>query len=123
MTTNVPGDSLPPPLMSEKTTLIKNADCVVTMNKKREILQNASILVQGNRIVECPTQATTADEIIDATHKLVFPGFVNTHHHFFQTGMRFVPEMQSAPLGQWVKILGDCSRNFDEKDWYNCAAA
>lgn len=120
--TRLPINSILSYSMSEKTTLIKNADYVITMNDNREILENTSLLISGNRIVECPTQVTEADEIIDATHKLVFPGFVNTHHHFFQTGFRFVPEMQSAPLGQWVKILGERSKNFNEQDWYNCSA-
>lgn len=102
--------------------LVKNADYVVTSNRKREILKNCSFLIEDNRIVECPTNKTDADKIIDAKGKLVFPGFVNTHHHFFQTAFRFVPEMQSAPLGKWVAILGKYSKKLNAQDWYNSAA-
>lgn len=107
--------------MQKKTILIKNADFVVTMNDKREVFQNASVLLSGNRILECPSKVETADEIIDATGKIVFPGFINTHHHFFQTSFRFVPEMQNAPLGDWVAILGKYAVIMDESDWYNSA--
>lgn len=105
--------------MHEKTILIKNADYIVTMNKEKQTLQNASLLIKGNKIAECPTQVVSADEIIDASGKIVYPGFINTHHHFFQTAFRFVQEMQNAPLGQWVKILGGYAKNFDNNDWYN----
>ena len=29
-----------------------------------------------------------ADEVIDARDRFVYPGLVNTHHHFFQTFVR-----------------------------------
>ena len=102
-------------------TLIKNADYVVTLNKKRDIFKNCSVLIEDNKIIECPTNKTKADKIIDAKGKMVFPGFINTHHHFFQTAFRFVPEMQRAPLDKWVTILGKYSKKFKAEDWYNCA--
>ncbi len=103
------------------TILIKNADYIVTSNKKRDILKNASLLIENNKIIECPTNKTTADKIIDAKGKIVFPGFINTHHHFFQTTFRFIPEMQNAPLGEWVAILAKYSQKFNAEDWYNSA--
>src|SRR3989344_1615485 len=108
-------------MSKEKTILIKNADFVVAMNKNRDILKNASVLLSGNKILECPTDKQTADEIIDATGKIVFPGFINTHHHFFQTSFRFVDKMQNAPLDKWVAILGKYAVFMNESDWYNSA--
>ena len=107
--------------MHQKTILIKDADFIVTMDPARRILERASLLIQGNKILECPTQAVTADEVIDAAGKIVYPGFINTHHHFFQTALRFVPEMQNAPLGEWVRILGDYADHFTADDWYDTA--
>lgn len=101
--------------------LIKNADFVVTLNENRDIYENCSILIVGNKIVQCPTKVTKADKIIDARGKIVFPGFINAHHHFFQTTFRFVNEMQNAPLDRWVQILAKHSDNFNKKDWYNCS--
>lgn len=101
--------------------LIKNADYIVTSNKKREIFKNTSLLIEDNKIIECPTNKTTADKIIEAKGKIVFPGFINTHHHFFQTTFRFISEMQNAPLGEWVAIMAKYSKKFTAQDWYNSA--
>ena len=33
---------------------------------------------------------------------VVVPGFVNTHHHFYQTLTRNIPAVQDAPLFEWL---------------------
>lgn len=107
--------------MQEKSILIRNADFIVTMNGNRDVLVDSSLLIQGNKIIECPTNQTVADTVIDASGKIVFPGFINGHHHFFQTAFRFVPEMQNAALGDWVAILGKLCGCLTEDDWHNSA--
>ena len=37
--------------------------------------------------------------------QIVLPGFVNTHHHFYQTLTRVVPGAQDAVLFDWLKTL------------------
>jgi cytosine/adenosine deaminase-related metal-dependent hydrolase len=59
---------------------------------------DASVLVRGNTI-EAVGHATAlpshADEVIDCRNKVVLPGLVNTHHHFFQTLTRAVPRRRT----------------------------
>lgn len=43
-----------------------------------------------------------ADEEIDATGMVVLPGFINTHHHLYQTLTRNIPLMQDQPLFSWL---------------------
>lgn len=68
--------------------LIKNAT-VYTVNEQDDILYHASIAIDGGRIKkiykEGETISETAEKEIDATGKVVFPGFVNTHIHIFQS--------------------------------------
>jgi len=47
----------------------------------------------------------TADEVLDLKGHIVFPGLVNTHHHFYQTLTRAVPAAQDANLFNWLKTL------------------
>lgn len=70
----------------------------------REIVDGA-ILLRDN-VVEAvgPTSQLTAqaDEVVDARGLVLLPGLVCTHHHFFQTLTRNVPEAQEAELFDWL---------------------
>jgi imidazolonepropionase-like amidohydrolase len=59
--------------------IIKNAK-IYTMSESGT-LENADILIEGNKIAEVGRISEEADEIIDANGKLVFPGFIDAHSH------------------------------------------
>ncbi len=68
-------------------TLIQNAT-VYTVDSEDTVLENASILIDGTRIariLKAGEKLPDADKTIDARGKVVFPGFVNTHIHIFQS--------------------------------------
>jgi 8-oxoguanine deaminase len=91
-----------------RTLLIRDAECVVTMDDQRRELARASILVRGaaiEAIGPAATIATEADEVIDARGHLVTPGLVNTHHHMFQSLTRAIPAAQDAELFGWLRTL------------------
>jgi 5-methylthioadenosine/S-adenosylhomocysteine deaminase len=65
--------------------LIKDGT-IITMDKDNRILDKASLIISGNRILDIDkTDAIKrkyrADQTIDATNKMILPGLVNTHHH------------------------------------------
>lgn len=74
--------------MSEKI-LIKNARAIVTCDELDRVFYGADLLIDGPRIEKIgrglPEQGA---HVIDGTGKFVYPGLVNTHHHFFQTFVR-----------------------------------
>ncbi|MEG0779271.1 MAG: amidohydrolase [Oscillospiraceae bacterium] len=73
----------------EKTILIRNAKAIVTCDGEDHVYMGADMLVSGQKIVKIGVGLTdSADEILDATGKLLYPGLINTHHHFFQTFVR-----------------------------------
>ncbi len=41
-------------------------------------------------------------EVIDCSRHVIVPGFVNTHHHFYQTLTRNLPAGQDAKLFDWL---------------------
>ena len=72
-------------LMRAQTLKIEHACYVVTLDGERRIIQDGSILVEGQRIGRVGKAAeladAPADRVIDARHLLVTPGFVNGHMH------------------------------------------
>ena len=69
------------------TLLIRNA-VIMTMNPQEDILQG-DVLIENNRIVKVePNIGDTADKVIDASGKVLLPGFVQTHIHLCQTLFR-----------------------------------
>jgi cytosine/adenosine deaminase-related metal-dependent hydrolase len=93
------------------TTLIHHADCIVTMDATRREIMDGSIFIRDNVIEwvgsaeQLPMEALSAEQGISARGKIVLPGFVNTHHHFFQTLTRVIPGAQNAVLFDWLKTL------------------
>lgn len=91
------------------TLLVKNIHTLVTMDATRREIRHAALLVRDNVIEQVGTTSDlpqTADEVLDLQGRsVVLPGFVNTHHHFFQTLTRVVPAAQNCDLFNWLQTL------------------
>ena len=90
------------------TTLIKHADMLVTMDAERREIPDGGLYVRNNVIAQVgATQdlPTDADRIMDMHGHMLMPGFVNTHHHMYQTLTRAVPRAQNASLFGWLTTL------------------
>ena len=53
--------------MKKTSTLIKNADVVVTMDAHRAELKGASILIENGAITQVGNNLSSADEVVDAS--------------------------------------------------------
>ena len=90
------------------TLLIRNADCIATLDDARSELRGGSILVRDGFIEAIgPADALPlmADRVIDARGHAVVPGLVNTHHHMYQSLTRAIPAVQNAELFGWLRGL------------------
>ncbi|OAA88602.1 8-oxoguanine deaminase [Clostridium ljungdahlii] len=96
-----------------KALLLKNIETVVTFNDKDEILENVDILVEGPKITSIGKDLSVPDktETIDCTNLVALPGFVNTHHHLYQTLFRGIKEVQEKPLFPWLIGLYEFWKN------------
>jgi len=84
--------------------LINNPLLVATMNDEQDEFSRGHILIENDKITSIGSNdyQGDADEAIDASNMVVLPGFINTHHHFYQTLTRNIPRMQNAPLFSWL---------------------
>ena len=99
-----------------KRTLFENFDVVATMDATGREIAGGSVLVEGNRIVAVGSSALgiEADEVVSGEGKLLLPGFVNTHHHLYQSLFRTVPGASNAELFDWLVFLYERWKGLDE---------
>ncbi|MCG8485241.1 MAG: amidohydrolase [Clostridia bacterium] len=84
-------------------TLIKNA-YMITMDEDEGVIENGSILIDGQCIESVGRQEcfkdTSADRVIDAKGNAVLPGLINTHTHLPMTIFKGYGE--GLPLHRWL---------------------
>jgi len=86
------------------SVLLKNISKVVTFDNKDRIFEDIDILVVDNQITAIgkDLKAEDSTEKVDCRGCIVLPGFVNTHHHLYQTLFRGIKEVQEKPLFPWL---------------------
>jgi len=96
-------------------TLLAGFDRIVTMDAAGREIEGGYVLVEDNRIVDVgadPGQIE-ADEVVHGNGKVLLPGFVNTHHHFYQSLFRNVPGASDAKLFDWLRFLYERWKGLD----------
>ncbi len=77
---------------------------VVTMNKEMEIIENGSVYIKDDSIVQIGPKNTfseiIAEETIDARGGIIMPGLINTHTHASMTLFRGLAD--DMPLMDWL---------------------
>ncbi|WP_407310167.1 8-oxoguanine deaminase [Desulfosporosinus sp. SB140] len=96
-----------------KTLCLKNISRIYSFNDRDEILENCSILTNGSKIAAIGKDISFSNETeeIDCTGLVALPGFVNTHHHLYQTLFRGIAEVQEQPLFPWLIGLYEFWKN------------
>jgi 5-methylthioadenosine/S-adenosylhomocysteine deaminase len=62
---------------------------VMSMDPKVGDFVKADVLVEGKKILAVgPNLGASGATVIDATGRIVMPGFIDTHHHQFETALR-----------------------------------
>ncbi len=97
---------------------------VVTLGEKNRVLWNATVVTDGERVAavgdaaEMKRRFPTATSV-DCTGKIVLPGFICTHHHFYSTMARGMG-IPGEPASNFVEILErlwwKVDRALDEED-------
>jgi cytosine/adenosine deaminase-related metal-dependent hydrolase len=106
-------------------TLITDIAFLMTGNVLRQEVKDAYVVVDDNIITAIgtggPVLDAPADRVISGTRMLMMPGFVNTHHHLYQTLFRNVPQVEHAKLFDWLTFLYEYWKYIDEEAVYTSA--
>src|SRR5205807_1494264 len=82
-------DDPPPHSGKAGRRYIIRGGAVMSLDRNVGDFPQADVLVEGKKILAVGPNLTAADaEVIDATGRIVMPGFIDTHHHQFETALR-----------------------------------
>ncbi|MGN8875148.1 8-oxoguanine deaminase [Pseudoflavonifractor sp. HCP28S3_F10] len=95
--------------------LIRNARYVVSCDDNDTLYERCNILIRDNVIACIGPDLFPADEVIDASSMVVYPGLINTHHHLYQIFSRNLPEVQKMELFPWLTALYEVWKGLDEE--------
>jgi 8-oxoguanine deaminase len=99
--------------------LIRQAAYVATLDAQHTVLEDCDIFIDGREISAIgPDLDRTAAKIINASGMIVLPGLINTHHHLYQVLTRCVPEVEGAPLFEWLTRLYEIWRELTPEAIY-----
>lgn len=70
--------------------LLKNGTFLIHDGDNHVVSTDTSVLIQNGKIARIAQELECPDgcEIIDCTNKIVSPGFIDTHHHGWQTQLK-----------------------------------
>lgn len=104
-------------------SVIENISLLVTMNNSQERLADVSIVIEDNIITQITKEKVCqkCDKVIDGRNRIALPGFVNTHHHLFQSFLRHVPELQNQPIDIWIATVCSLTKKMDAEAHYHAA--
>lgn len=103
--------------------LFKNIDTLVTVDAANSVLRHVDLRTRGAEIVEIGMDLLPGEDerVIDASRLVIYPGFVNTHHHSNQTLQRCVPYVANAKLFDWLVGLYEIWRHLEPDAVYTGA--
>ena len=113
--------------MPNSTIKIEGAKFLVTVDPQRRLIQDGSILIEGQRITRVGKAAeladVPADRLIDAREMVITPGFVNGHMHVsyaHATRGIFPDDLGPAYLSNVFKLQGAMT---EEEEYYTSLLA
>jgi len=89
------------------TSILIREGTILTLDPKRPLLRDGAVFIEDGSIVDLgdspsiPAKFPRAEFVVDAKGKIVIPGLVNSHTHFFQTLLRGLGDDRS--LFDWIR--------------------
>ena len=97
-------------------TLLKGGT-VLTYDRNIGDFDKADVLVEGSKIAAVRPAISADAAVIDASNMIVLPGFIDTHHHCYQSALRNV--LANGLLADYFRdISGAATNHYRPEDAY-----
>src|SRR5215813_697130 len=105
-----------PSLAQQPRTLIKGG-VVLSFDRNVGDFESADVLIEGSKIAAVRPNISADAAMIDAAGTIVLPGFIDTHHHFYQSALRNV--LPNGVLADYFRdISGAATSQYRTEDAY-----
>src|SRR5882757_6673958 len=97
-------------------TLLKGG-AVLSFDRGIGDFDQADVLIEGTKIAAVRPNINADATVIDASRMIVLPGFIDTHHHFYQSALRNV--LANGLLVDYFRdISGAATNHYRPEDAY-----
>ncbi|MGL5124593.1 MAG: amidohydrolase, partial [Fusobacteriaceae bacterium] len=90
----------------EQVSIIIKNGTLLTMNEKREVIENGVIIIKNNKIISVGNEELlekyVATKVIDAEDGIIMPGMINTHTHASMTVFRSLADDVPDRLNRYI---------------------
>jgi 5-methylthioadenosine/S-adenosylhomocysteine deaminase len=100
--------AVPPAIAQPARTLIKGG-VVLSFDRDVGDFEIADVLIEGSRIAAVRPAISADAAVIDAANTIVLPGFIDTHHHFYQSALRNV--LPNGLLADYFRDISGAATN------------
>lgn len=104
--------------------LLTNATAIMTgLTGAQARVSGPDIRVVDGQITEIGSlKPNSGEQVHDATDCVIYPGWVNTHHHLFQSLLKGIPEGINLGLIDWLEAVPVTYRQFVNEERLRLAA-
>lgn len=105
------------------TVCLKNIEKIYSFDNGETQYESSDILMVDGVIksIGSKLEVPQGAEVIDCSGLVALPGFVNTHHHLYQTLFRGIQEVQEKPLFPWLIGLYEFWKHMTPESIHNGA--
>lgn len=103
--------------------LLKNCAAIVP-SASAQVLLGQDMLIEGPQIAAIgPNLTAPGAEVIDAAGWFIYPGLINTHHHFFQCFVRNRADLDWTKLSviEWLDLIYPIFSRLTEDQFYHAS--
>lgn len=101
--------------------LLKNIHTIVSCDSNDTVYRDCDMLVGSSQILQIGKDLEDNEaQVIDCSSKVIYPGLIGTHHHFFQTFVRNRMEIDypSMTVMEWLDRVYPIFAKVDEEIMY-----
>jgi 5-methylthioadenosine/S-adenosylhomocysteine deaminase len=105
---------------SRVNRILLKGGTVLTLDRTIGDFEKADVLIEGKKIVAVQPNISAQAQVIDASNTIVMPGFIDTHHHQYETILRGIlaDGLLQGPKSYGSEIQGILTPAYRPEDAY-----